>query len=50
LESGKGEDVEYPLNLKDGEHWFLCRVTPIAAADGAYKSICMLARDITERK
>jgi PAS domain S-box-containing protein len=50
LESGKGEDVEYALNLPDGEHWFLCRVTPIAAPDGTYKSICMLARDITERK
>jgi two-component system sensor histidine kinase UhpB len=50
LESGKGENLEYALNLSDGEHWFLCRVTPIAAADGTYKSICMLARDITERK
>jgi PAS domain S-box-containing protein len=50
LESGQGEDLEYALNLLDGEHWFLCRVTPIVGADGAYKSICMLARDITKRK
>jgi PAS domain S-box-containing protein len=50
MESGRGEDLEYALNLPDGEHWFLCRVTPIVGADGTYKSICMLARDITTRK
>jgi PAS domain S-box-containing protein len=50
LESGKGEDLEYSLHINGSEHWFLCRVTPIVAPDGTYKSICMLARDITERK
>jgi PAS domain S-box-containing protein len=50
MESGEGEDLEYALSLPDGEHWFLCRVTPIVGADGTYKSICMLARDITTRK
>lgn len=50
LETGKGEDLEYPLQSEGEERWFLCRVTPIAAEDGTYKSICMLARDITARK
>jgi PAS domain S-box-containing protein len=50
LRSGRGEDLEYSLRLVGGERWFLGRVTPIVAPDGAYKSICMLARDITDRK
>jgi PAS domain S-box-containing protein len=50
LESGKGEDLEYSLHVLGGKRWFLGRVTPIVAPDGTYKSICMLARDITDRK
>jgi PAS domain S-box-containing protein len=50
LESGRGEDLEYSLHLLGGTRWFLGRVTPILAPDGTYKSICMLVRDITERK
>ena len=50
LETGKGEDLEYSLRVMDGERWFLGRLTPVAAPDGLYKSICMLARDITDRK
>jgi two-component system NarL family sensor kinase len=50
LESGIGEDLEYALQLASGERWFLGRITPIVAPDGTYKSICMLARDITGRK
>jgi len=50
LESGKGEDLEYSLRVMGRERWFLGRATPIVAPDGTYKSICMLARDITDRK
>jgi PAS domain S-box-containing protein len=50
LESGRGEDLEYSLHLLGGTRWFLGRVTPILAPDGTYRSICMLVRDITERK
>lgn len=50
LESGKSEDIEYSMPLMGADHWFLCRVSPIVAEDGSYKSVCMLARDITERK
>jgi len=50
LESGRGEDLEYSLHVRGGKRWFLGRVTPIVAPDGTYKSICMLARDITDRK
>jgi PAS domain S-box-containing protein len=50
LRTGNGEDVEYSLPLTDGPHWFLCRVTPIISADGKARSVCVLAREITERK
>jgi PAS domain S-box-containing protein len=50
LKSGNGEDLEYTILAASEERWFLARLTPIAAPDGGYKSICMLARDITERK
>jgi PAS domain S-box-containing protein len=50
LESGKGEDIEHSLALPDGEHCFLCRVTPVVLPNGTYKSVCVLARDITDRK
>ena len=50
LESGKGEDLEYSLRVMGRKRWFLGRATPIVAPDGTYKSICMLARDITDRK
>jgi PAS domain S-box-containing protein len=50
LASGKSEELEYPLSVGVGERWFVARVTPILAADGTYKSLCLLVRDITERK
>ena len=50
LASGKSEELEYPLSLEVGERWFVARVTPIPATDRTYKSLCLLVRDITERK
>ena len=50
LESGEGEDLEYPIELKDGIRYFLCRVAPVRAAVGARKTVLVLARDITDRK
>jgi PAS domain S-box-containing protein len=50
LESGKGEDLEYSLPMPGGEHWFLCRATPVILPDGTWKSVSVLARDITDRK
>jgi PAS domain S-box-containing protein len=50
LASGRPENCEYPLEVQGGARWFLARISPICAADGSYKSVCMLTRDITERK
>jgi PAS domain S-box-containing protein len=50
LRTGQAENFEYPLRVQDGARWYLGRVSPILAADGTYKSVCLMARDITERK
>ena len=50
LDSGQSESLEYPLDVPAGKRWFLGRISPIPSADGSYATVCMLARDITERK
>ena len=50
LNNNKVEEVEYPLDLPSGRHWFLARVSPIYSPDGSGKSVSILVRDITERK
>ncbi len=50
LSTGKAESVEYELEVQQGKRWFLGRISPIPSADGFYKTVCMLARDITEQK
>ncbi|HET9401488.1 MAG TPA: PAS domain S-box protein [Candidatus Acidoferrales bacterium] len=50
LASGVGENLEYENGSEKETRCFLARVTPIRAADGAYKSVCLLARDITDRR
>jgi diguanylate cyclase (GGDEF)-like protein/PAS domain S-box-containing protein len=50
LGSGQAESIEYPLTLRGETHWFLARISPIPSADGSFKTVCMFARDITDRK
>ncbi len=50
LTSGQPETIEYSFDAQDGQHWFLARISPIPSIDGSYKTVCVLARDITERK
>jgi PAS domain S-box-containing protein len=50
LQSGLGESIEYSIPFASGVRWFLGRVSAIPATHGAAKSLCMTARDITERK
>ena len=50
LASGRAETLEYPLPFGAGRRWFLSRISPIPAADGSWRTISVLARDITERK
>jgi PAS domain S-box-containing protein len=50
LNSGRGESVEYSLPVGSEEHWFLARVSPVPSPAGDPKTVCMTARDITDRK
>jgi PAS domain S-box-containing protein len=50
LRTGQGADLEYALETEEGRRWFLAHLSPIPSADGSYKTVCLLTRDITERK
>jgi PAS domain S-box-containing protein len=50
LRTSRGESVEYRIPFPSGERWFLGRVTAIPTAGDAPKTVCMTARDITDRK
>jgi len=50
LSSGHGESIEYSLTVDSEEHWFLARVSPVPSPQGDAKTVCMTARDITDRK
>jgi PAS domain S-box-containing protein len=50
LETGRPEIWEYCLEVPAGIRWFQSRVAPIACSEGSSRSVCLLVRDITERK
>ncbi len=50
LYSGQPASLEYPVNQAGATRWFLARVAPIPSANSFVKTVCMLARDITERR
>jgi PAS domain S-box-containing protein len=50
LASGRCEDIEYPLKVIGGHRWFMARISPVGAPEGAGRTISMLVRDISERK
>src|SRR5689334_20427358 len=47
---GRADILEYQLQFASGQRWFLSRISPIPAADGSWRTVSVLARDITERK
>jgi len=49
LTTGQPESLEYPLALGGVEHWFQARVAPVASANSLVKTVCLVARDVTER-
>ncbi len=50
LDSGRTEDLEYPLDLENRRHWFLAHISPVLAADGSRQTASILVRDVTIRK
>ncbi len=49
LNTGQPESLEYPLGLGGAEHWFQARVAPVSSANSFVKTVCLVARDVTER-
>jgi PAS domain S-box-containing protein len=50
ISTGRGESIEYSLPFGSEVRWFLGRISPIQSPDGAAKTVCMTARDITPRR
>jgi len=49
LKSSKNEELDCPVELPDGLHWFHVRMLPIVHANRGPKSLWISARDDTER-
>ncbi len=50
LHSGHSESIEYSMDLSGERRWFLGRINRITDAAGKGQSICLLVREITDRK
>jgi PAS domain S-box-containing protein len=50
LNTKQSESLEYSVPIGTENRWFLARITAIPAYRGQPKTVCMTARDITERK
>jgi two-component system, cell cycle sensor histidine kinase and response regulator CckA len=50
LITGRGEELEYSLEVPAGKRWFLARMNRVPSADSDQHTLCLAVRDITERK
>ena len=50
MNDGEVVELEYPLEVAGGVHWFLARLSPILSSGASGGTVSMLVRDITERK
>jgi two-component system cell cycle sensor histidine kinase/response regulator CckA len=50
LTTGQASTLEYPLELGGHVRWFSARIVPVRSGNSKPSTVCMLARDITERK
>jgi len=46
----KSDEIEFPVDLNDGRHWFNARVLPVARRFGTAPSVSLITRDITIQK
>jgi PAS domain S-box-containing protein len=46
----QSEGIEFPVDLRDGRHWFHARVLPVARRAGKAASVSLLTHDITLQK
>jgi two-component system cell cycle sensor histidine kinase/response regulator CckA len=50
LVTGRGEELEYSLDVPAGKRWFLARMNRVPSADNEQYTLCLAVRDITDRK
>ena len=50
IQQGVCEDIEFPVDFPAGQRWFQARVSAAARGGKKSHSVCLLARDITERR
>jgi PAS domain S-box-containing protein len=50
IEQGVGEDIEFPVDFPTGRRWFQARVSAVGRGAQKSHSVCLLARDITQRR
>jgi PAS domain S-box-containing protein len=50
IKEGVGEDIEFPVDFPTGQRWFQARVSAVGRGAQKSHSVCLLARDITQRR
>jgi PAS domain S-box-containing protein len=50
IKQGVGEDIEFPVDFPSGRRWFQARVSAVDRGARKSHSVCLLARDITQRR
>ena len=50
LITGRGEELEYSLDVPAGKRWFLARMNRVPSADQDQYTLCLAVRDVTDRK
>jgi len=49
LVTGRGEELEYSLDVPAGKRWFLARMNRVPSANSEQYTLCLAVRDITDR-
>jgi PAS domain S-box-containing protein len=50
IKQGACEDIEFPVDFPAGRRWFQARVSAVGRGAKKPDSVCLLARDITQRR
>jgi two-component system cell cycle sensor histidine kinase/response regulator CckA len=50
LVTGRGEELEYSLDVPAGKRWFLARMNRVPSANSEQYTLCLAVRDVTDRK
>src|SRR5580692_5686084 len=50
IHQGACEDIEFPVDFPAGRRWFQARVSAVGRGAKKSHSVCLLARDITQRR